>query len=146
SKTTYPLIAGTQPDLYRCFMILAWSNSSEAGVTGLVHPESHFTDLKAGRLRRNAYAHLRRHWQFINKLMLFEISDHVVFGVHIYSTFKVEPNFVTASWLYHPETVERSLIHNGDGLEPGLKTAAGRWDTTAHASRILNVNMGVLQN
>src|SRR5699024_7598645 len=142
----YPRLVGMQTDLYRCFMSLVWAHASGQGVSGLIHPESHFTDQKAGPLRRAAYSHLRRHWQFINKMMLFEISDHVVYGVHVYSTAVANPKFLMASWLYHPDTVERSLLHNGEGREPGLKTLEGKWDTAPHSARILHVDRGILEN
>src|SRR5699024_10602699 len=80
------------------------------------------------------------------KLMLFEISDHVVYGVHVYSKSGAAPNFLMASWLYHPETAEKSLLHNGVGQEPGLKTLDGKWDTSAHSARILSVDKKVLES
>ena len=33
---------------------------------------------------RHTYLRLRRHWQFINELMLYEIDHHVRYGVHVY--------------------------------------------------------------
>lgn len=145
-QTTYPLIAGTQPDLYRCFMELTWSNESRRGVIGLVHPESHFTDGRALRLRSQTYTRIRRHWQFSNALMLFEVHDQVVYGVHIYARALEDPRFLMATSLYHPETVEKSLVHNGDGPEPGLKTTDGFWDMSAHSSRIQIITTEVLKN
>ena len=44
---------------------------NKRGVSGLIHPEGHFVDPNAGELRAQAYRRLRRHWQFINELMLF---------------------------------------------------------------------------
>ena len=122
------------------------NTASSHGTSGLIHPESHFTDQKAAALRRGSYSHLRRHWQFINELQLFEIDHHVSYGIHIYGTERVTPRFLMASSLYHPETVERSLIHNGDGTEPGLKTAEGHWDTSAHADRILTIDNHMLDS
>ncbi|WP_025779863.1 restriction endonuclease subunit M [Brevibacterium sp. VCM10] len=139
-ETTYPLIAGTQPDLYRCFMELTWGHAGPSGVIGLIHPESHFTDDKADKLRSGAYLHLRRHWQFINELSLFEIHHLVTYGVHVYGQVRsTEVDFLMASSLYHPDTVERSLVHNGDGPEPGLKDLEGRWDVRPHADRVLRI-------
>ena len=144
-ETTYPFIAGTQPDLYRCFMELTWANSSLDGSIGLIHPESHFTDTKALSLRKGSYERLRRHWQFSNALMLFEVHDQVVYGVHIYGRANEKPQFLMASSLYHPETVERSLVHNGEGVEPGLKNSEGYWDLRPHASRIHRIDGAVLK-
>src|SRR5699024_8483377 len=142
----YPRLVGMQTDLYRCFMSLVWGHASDHGISGLIHPESHFTDQKAGRLRQGAYTHLRRHWQFSNALMLFEVHDQVVYGIHIYGVDGGVPDFIMASSLYHPETVEKSLLHNGDGVEPGLKTADGYWDMSAHASRVIAVDARVLED
>lgn len=142
----YPRLVGMQTDLYRCFMSLVWGHAAEHGISGLIHPESHFTDQKAGMLRRGAYTHLRRHWQFSNALMLFEVHDQVVYGIHIYGEDGGAPDFIMASSLYHPETVEKSLLHNGDGVEPGLKTADGYWDMSAHASRVISVDARVLED
>lgn len=75
SAQAYALLARLQPDLYRCFMEQTWRHASQNGVVALVHPESHFTDEKAGLLREYTYLRLRRHWQFINELKLYEIHD-----------------------------------------------------------------------
>src|SRR5699024_4715609 len=76
----FPHLAGLQPDLYRCFMEITWRHTTPTGSTVLVHPESHFTDEKAGPLREASYRRLRRHWQFINELTLYEIDHHVAYG------------------------------------------------------------------
>jgi hypothetical protein len=73
SVQAYPLLVGLQPDLYRCFMSQTWKHASPKGVVALIHPETHFTDENAALLRENAYIRLRRHWQFINELKLYEI-------------------------------------------------------------------------
>lgn len=138
----YPLLSG-QPDLYRAFMCQAWRNRSNAGVSGIIHLESHFTDEKAIPLRREAYRRLRRHWQFINELRLFDIQDQKTYGVNIYA-YPRPPYFLNASSLFHPETVAASMKHNGEGMEPGFKYA-GRWDIRAHRSRIQRVSPQVLQ-
>lgn len=145
SPSVYPLLTGLQPDLYRCFMERAWHNTSGSGVVSLIHPETHFTDENAGQLRGETYSRLRRHWHFINKLMLFEVSDHVVYGVHVYGASREYPSFKTASWIYTPETVNRSLTHDGSGPEPGLKTPEGTWDLRPHRARIVDVTPAVLE-
>ena len=138
SAQAYPLLAGLQPDLYRCFMEQTWEHSSGHGVITLIHPETHFTDQKAGLLREHTYLRLRRHWQFINELMLYDIDHHVRYGVHAYGS-PTSANFIMASSLYHPDTVERSLKHDGSGDEAGLKDPEGNWDIRPHRKRIINV-------
>lgn len=145
SPLLFPHLRGLQPDLYRCFMERTWGHAARDGVVGLIHPESHFTDEKAGPLRAGAYKRLRRHWQFINELVLFEIHHLNTYGVHIYGRPTESPSFMMAASLYHPDTVTRSLDHDGSGPEPGLKDPEGRWDTRPHAQRILRVDDTMLR-
>ena len=120
---------------------------SPTGVVGLIHPESHFTEAAAGELRRQTYSRLRRHWQFRNEQKLFaEINDTRQYGLHIYAGTQPNVNFLHATWLYHPETIDRSLHHDGTGPEPGIKTAEGHWDSTPHGGRIQRVTRDVLSN
>jgi hypothetical protein len=144
SPQYFPYLDGLRPDLYRCFMEQTWLHASKVGVAGLIHPETHFTDEKAGQLRAATYLRLRRHWQFVNELKLFEIDNHVSYGVHVYGTTQQDPNFLMASSLYHPDTVARSLKHDGSGPEPGMKDPDGNWDLRPHASRIVEVKQETL--
>ena len=132
----YPYFAG-RPDLYRAFMGQVWRHGANEGVSALIHPESHFTDENAQVLRREAYHRLRRHWQFGNDLLLFDIDNHVKYGVHVYGS-AADIEFLNAGVLYHPDTVMRSLVHDGSGEEPGYKFE-GRWDQRPHAARIQRV-------
>lgn len=140
----YTVLEGLQPDLYRCFMVHSWRARSANGVVALVHPESHFTEKKAVKLRRETYRRIRRHWQFLNILSLFEIAPVTYFGVHVYGAALDKPAFLMASSAFHPETIERSLVHKGGGDIPGLKTPDGRWDQRPHAERILQVDETML--
>jgi hypothetical protein len=145
SAQTYPILAGLRPDLYRCFMEQTWKNASNDGVVALIHPETHFTDNKAAILREHAYLRLRRHWQFLNKLMLYDISHQKRYGVHVYGRPAAEVRFIMASSLFHPDTVERSLKHDGSGEQPGIKDPEGNWDLRPHRERIIGVTDSVLK-
>ncbi|TRY17910.1 class I SAM-dependent DNA methyltransferase [Tessaracoccus rhinocerotis] len=137
--TTYAELFGLRPDLYRCFMAQTWAHSSRRGTVGLIHPETHLTDDKAGGLRERTYRRLRRHWQFVNELQLFdEVHNLVNYGVHVYGATR-GVSFLNAAGLYHPDTVARSLKHDGSGEEPGLKYE-GQWDLRPHGSRIQSVS------
>ena len=37
-------------------------------------------------------------------------------------------SFHHAVLMYHPDTVERSLVHTGEGALPGIKDADGNWE------------------
>ena len=115
------------------------------GSVGLIHLESHFTDEKAGHLRAKTYRRLRRHWQFINELQLFEIQHQKRYGVNVYGDSR-QPDFHQAASLYHPDTVTRSLEHDGSGAEPGIKDLDGNWDVRPHASRIVTVTPETLKS
>ncbi|MFK5644883.1 class I SAM-dependent DNA methyltransferase [Ornithinimicrobium sp. LYQ121] len=140
---TYPVLDGLRPDLYRCFMSQVWKHGAADGVSALVHPETHFTDEKGQLLRSVAYPRLRRHWQFINEMRLFEIHNLVTFGVHVYAAPQTSVNFLQAAGLYQPETVLRSLSHDGSGPQPGSKHD-GHWDVRPHLGRIQHVTDDVL--
>ncbi|MGW4411890.1 class I SAM-dependent DNA methyltransferase [Nonomuraea sp. NPDC004702] len=132
----YPHLAGLRPDLYRCFMEQTWRHAGVRGAIGLIHLDSHFTDDKAGALRAVTYSRLRRHWEFVNELKLFEIQDQKHFSVNVYGPPTPEPRFLHAVSLYHPDTVLRSLHHDGSGDEPGLKDPNGDWDLRPHRNRV----------
>jgi len=142
--TNFPVLTGLQPDLYRCFMAQTWGHASRRGIVTLVHPETHFTDEKAGVLRSETYARLRRHWQFINELVLYEIDHKRAYGIHAYGG-PSSVAFLQATSLYHPDTVDRSLRHDGTGPEPGFKDPEGKWDQRPHAGRIITVTDGTLR-
>ncbi|MGQ9410285.1 Eco57I restriction-modification methylase domain-containing protein [Mycolicibacterium gilvum] len=143
SSVDRPVLAGLRTDLYRCFMERSWRSMSDTGIVGLVHPESHFTELRAKKLRRESYRRLRRHWQFKNELSLFDIDHHNVFGVHIYGE-ETSVEFMQGASLYHPDTVTRSFQHDGFGSAPGVKDEEGRWDLRPHAERIIKVTAAQL--
>lgn len=145
SKVDRPLLAGTQPDLYRCFMDRTWRSMAPSGIVGLIHPESHFSEARAGGLRRQTYRRLRRHWQFRNEFKLFEIGNTRTYGVHVYGR-ETEPSFLNAASLYLPDTIDRSLQHDGTGIEPGIKNDNDKWDTRPHRSRVIHVNEAVLRD
>lgn len=134
-----PVLAGLQPDMYRCFMERTWRSMAPNGIVGLIHPESHFTELRARHLRRETYRQLRRHWQFKNQISLFADLGHTrEYGVHVYGA-AARIRFLQAASLYHPDTVTRSFHHDGSGSAPGVKDDEGTWDLRPHAERIVEV-------
>ncbi|MFF9143880.1 class I SAM-dependent DNA methyltransferase [Streptomyces sp. NPDC014861] len=143
-SATYPLIAGTRPDLYRAFMCRVWGHLGRAGSAGLIHPDTHFGGVKEGRLRESAYRHLRLHAGFINVgNWAFEASRNAEFGVHIYSTPQDSIQFSNLSRLYGVEPLVASLDHDGSGEVPGMRHA-GEWDLRPHRARVVEVDEEVL--
>jgi hypothetical protein len=144
APTMYPLLGGTQPDLYRAFMCKAWSNNSPAGMAGMIHPDTHFGGTKEGPLRAATYRHLHFHAHFWNQRRVFpEIKETRQFSVNVYGQSK-QINFPHISWLFEAATLTDSLSHNGDGLLPGIKRD-GDWDIRPHRDRLVHVDIDRLR-
>ncbi|MFE9661430.1 Eco57I restriction-modification methylase domain-containing protein [Streptomyces sp. NPDC005955] len=144
SVDTYPELVGTQPDLYRAFMLLGWRAVGERGTAGLIHPSTHLTGAKEGALRAKAYRHQRLHVDFVNELYLFaKPVDHSThFSLNVYGNVR-EIQFQHLSWVVHPSIVGASLRHDGTGEIPGIKYR-GTWDRRAHRDRVVAVNRAAL--
>lgn len=143
--TRFPHLAGQRPDLYRGFMERTWANMAEGGIVSLIHPETHFTEVKAAPLRAGSYRRLRRHWQFSNELGLFDIGILIRYGIHVYGERREKPSFLSAAALYHPKTVVDSFLHNGSGDLPGFKDENYNWDVRPHRDRIITVDENMLE-
>lgn len=136
-----PLLEGQQNNLYLLFITNTWRRQHPDGVVTLLHPEGFLSDPKAAVLRATAYRRYRRHWHFINELQLFaEISHTRDYGIHVYANERDAPDFVQATYLYHPSVVDRSLGHDGSGELPGRKLPEGAWDIRPHAERLVRVD------
>ncbi|MFH9353764.1 class I SAM-dependent DNA methyltransferase [Kitasatospora sp. NPDC017646] len=138
--STYPALVGTQPDLYRAFMIQVWKNQSNRSATGLIHPDSHLGGTREAFLRSAAYRHLRAHASFVNasNWAFEDLNRSQDFGLHIYGP-PGPISFVHLSQLYSADTLTGSLTHDGRGPAPGVKHR-GHWDTRPHRDRVIPVN------
>ncbi|MER7717910.1 class I SAM-dependent DNA methyltransferase [Streptomyces flaveolus] len=144
SQVTYPVLSGTQPDLYRAFMCRTWANLGSNGMAGLVHPDTHLGGTKDGRIREATYPRLRFHAGFVNVgNWAFEASRNTEFGVHIYGKPQQRIGFDHLSRLYGVEPVMASLTHDGEGEVPGMKQGGG-WDLRPHSARVIRVDHEVL--
>ncbi|ASU59151.1 Eco57I restriction-modification methylase domain-containing protein [Nocardiopsis dassonvillei] len=142
-ESTYSLLSGTRPDLYRAFMCRAWSIMSLSGGAGLVHPDSHFSGVKEGALRGESYRRLRLHGHFYNRSLVFpEIHANTEFGIHVYGP-PGEVDFLNASWLFSAQTLDLSIRGESSHGIPGIKHN-GNWDARPHVQRIVKVDEGVL--
>lgn len=146
SPATYPLLLGTQGDLYRAFMTQVWQHIAPYGSAGLIHPDTHFSGAREGALRAAAYRHLRVHAHFVNSAnWAFEdLSRAQEFGMHIYGTSR-EPDFLHLSELRDAEALPNSLSHDGRGTTPGIKHN-GSWDIRPHQERVVRVNPVLLSS
>ncbi|ALO97825.1 hypothetical protein SHL15_6801 [Streptomyces hygroscopicus subsp. limoneus] len=142
SPQMYPLLTGTQPDLYRAFMCQIWAHSSSQGTAGMVHPDTHFTGDKEGALRETAYRRLRIHGDFVNAGQRFfpEPVGHTAhFGVHIYGQ-PTNISFDHLSWLVSTDALRYSAEHDGSGEVPGVRYLNGEFDERPHRARVVRVD------
>ncbi|WP_432197753.1 class I SAM-dependent DNA methyltransferase [Streptomyces sp. bgisy027] len=144
SSATYPLLVGTQGDLYRAFMAKVWRHTAPHGSAGVIHPDTHFGGVREGAIRAAAYRHLRVHAHFVNSAnWAFDDLDRAQqFGMHIYGTSQ-EPDFLHLSELRDVEVLPESLVHDGQGQVPGIKYN-GSWDVRPHRERVVHVDMTLL--
>ncbi|MFF5778919.1 Eco57I restriction-modification methylase domain-containing protein [Streptomyces virginiae] len=144
SLDAYPELAGTRPDMYRAFMLLAWRAAGTRGTSGLIHPATHLTGNGDGVLRRAAYRHLRLHADFVNQLHLFAkpVGHSRHFSVNIYGDER-SIKFQHLCWLFHPQVLTRSVRHDNTGPAPAIKHQ-NEWDLRPHRSRLIEVNDSTL--
>ncbi|GGV06965.1 class I SAM-dependent DNA methyltransferase [Streptomyces spectabilis] len=144
SSAAYPLLAGTQGDLYRAFMAQVWHHTASHGNAGLIHPDTHFGGVREGAIRAATYRHLRVHAHFVNSAnWAFEDLDRAQqFGLHVYGTPQ-EPSFLHLSELRDADVLPDSLTHEGQGAPPGIKHN-GSWDVRPHRERVVHVSTPLL--
>ncbi|MFI2504993.1 class I SAM-dependent DNA methyltransferase [Streptomyces sp. NPDC018972] len=144
SAVTYPLLVGTQGDLYRAFMSQVWQHTAPRGSAGMIHPDTHFGGVREGAIRAATYQHLRVHAHFINSAQwAFEDLDWAQqFGMHIYGSPQ-DPDFLHLSELRDAEVLPASLTHDGLGATPGVKHN-GSWDIRPHRERVVHVDEALL--
>ncbi|MBB4981466.1 hypothetical protein [Streptomyces nymphaeiformis] len=145
SEVTYPLLAGTQVNLYRAFMCQVWRHIGRYGTAGMLHPDTHLEGVKEGKLRSAAYHHLLVHAGFVNSAnWAFEDVDRTVsFGMHVYGQESQSINFANLSQLRSARVLPDSLSHDGSGDNPAQKHA-GRWDVRPHRARVIQVTDSLL--
>ncbi|MEU9647540.1 DNA methyltransferase [Streptomyces sp. NPDC048110] len=144
SQAAYPLLVGTQGDLYRAFMARVWQQIAPHGSAGLIHPDTHFGGAREGVIRAAAYRHLRVHAHFVNSAnWAFEdLNRSAEFGMHIYGMPR-DPDFLHLSELRNAEVLPDSLTHDGLGATPGIKHN-GAWDIRPHRQRVVHVDRALL--
>lgn len=146
SGLLYPLLRGTQPDLYRAFMCRTWEHMAGEGTVGLVHPDSHFSGDKEARLREAAYTRLRVHGDFVNSGNRFfppPVGRSSHFGVHIYGR-EGEIGFDHLSWLFSVDALRLSAQDDGTSPDPGVRYGES-WDERPHQKRIVRVDEETLE-
>lgn len=139
----YPDIKGAI-NLFKCFLPQAWMFCGKEGVSAFVHPDGVYDDPKGGLLRSKLYPRLRKHFQFLNELKLFDgIDHHNAYSLNVYCN-KPNTSFETVGNLFAVETLEECYDKSIKGMVPGIKDANG-WCTKGHPDRVIHVGQRELK-
>jgi hypothetical protein len=134
----YPLLKGSQTNLFKCFLPQAWRIASAQGVQGFLRPEGVYDDPNGGVMRATLYQRLRHHFQFQNELKLFPIGNRNKFSMNIYGARR-QASFIHLSNLFHSKTVDGCFAHDGHGAIGGIKTDDNQWNMAGHRQRLIPV-------
>ena len=135
----YPLLKGSQTNLFKCFLPQAWRVASSQGVQGFLHPEGVYDDPKGGMLREALYGRLRNHFQFENQLSVFaEVHHNTKFSINHYGPSR-QPSFIHLANLFNSKTIDACIGHAGHGPLDGIKTEGNQWSVAGHRHRLIPV-------
>lgn len=141
----YALLGGTASNLYKAFLVRAWSLAGPRAVVGLFHQTGVFDDPAGGPLRAELHRRLRFAARFQNKLMLFpEVLHTRPYAFTICAGRRDAPEFRYLANLYHPRTIDACVEHDGSGEIPGIKGDDGAWDLRGHRDRLVRVDADAL--
>src|SRR5262249_16929813 len=131
-----------QTNLFKCFVAKSWDVGAATGIVGFVHPEGIYDEPSGGTLRKAVYSRLRWHCQFSNELLLFsDIHDQKTFSVNVCcTTAQPRSTFNHVSNVFHPSVIDACLIHDGEGIVPGIKDEAGNWSLRPHRHRVIAID------
>ncbi|MEA5424284.1 Eco57I restriction-modification methylase domain-containing protein [Synechococcus sp. CCY9202] len=141
----YPLLKGSQTNLFKCFLPQSWRVASSQGVQGFLHPEGVYDDPKGGELREVLYGRLRNHFQFENQLSVFaEVHHNTKFSINVYGHVR-QPSFIHLANLFRANTIDACFAHDGSGAIGGIKTDSNQWNVTGHRQRMIPVGERALE-
>lgn len=96
------------------------------------------------------YTRLRKHYQFVNELMLFpDIGHPVTFSVNVYGSERSldEVHLISINDLFIPSTIKACRILKAEEergkffleMEEGRRTEDGKWNTVGHPHRVIEI-------
>jgi hypothetical protein len=147
SEAMNPFAGAGRNNLYRCFIDLSFRLVASKGYAALIHQDGHLTDPKSGAFRREWYARIAKHFEFINRMKtknFTEVDHNVRFSLNIYRGHVSEINIEKVTNAFVASQVEDSYRHDGLGTLPAIKNEEGNWDTRGHSDRIVHVDHGAL--
>lgn len=144
AKQNYENLKGQQTNLFKCFLPQAWLYGNQNGVSAYVHPDGVFNDPQGGPLRKIIYKKLRKHFHFINELLLFsEVGHPETFSLNVYSN-KHSNSFEMINNLFSPNTIDECYEDSKNELM-GIKDNENNWNLSGHPDRIVTVSRDELE-
>src|SRR5262249_15502279 len=69
------------------------------------------------------------------------IHDQKTFSVNVCcTTAQPRSSFNHVSNVFHPSVIDACLIHDGEGIVPGIKDEAGNWSLRPHRHRVIAID------
>lgn len=143
-----PFAGGGANNLYRCFIDLCFRIMAPAGNAGLLHQDGHLTDPNSGRLRRDCYLRLRKHFDFLNRMKsknFLDVAHDERFSINIYGPKRSIIGFDNISLCFLASQVDECYADDGYGELPALKNPEGKWDVRGHLHRLVRIDDGSLK-
>ncbi|WP_437986664.1 Eco57I restriction-modification methylase domain-containing protein [Sorangium sp. So ce117] len=141
APSSFPLLSGVQPNLYKCFISQGWCIGSTSGIVALIHQDGLFDDPKGGEFRQAAYRRLRIVLRFRNEFRLFaDVNNGRPYTLSVSGAKpRALTGFLVVANLFHPATVDASMLHDGGGKTPGIKSDNDEFEIVGHRNRLVNV-------
>lgn len=144
SVEAYSLLRGQQTNLYKCFLPTAWMIGGKTAVSAFVHPDGVFNDPEGKMLRKQIYPRLRKHFHFINELLLFkEVGHPETFSLNVYCN-TLSDSFQMINNLFDPVTIDECYNKTLNFKLLGIKDEHNRWNLHGNPDRIVNVSKNEL--
>lgn len=136
----YGILEKISINLYKNFIPLGWYLANESGCISYVHPDSVFDDPKGGKLRREMYRKLIKHFHFRNEMKIFPIHNTRSFSANVYRNGRDKIEFESISNLFMVDTVDRCYLNKDEDKEIGIKDDNGNWNIYGNSRRIVKAN------
>lgn len=149
SPVNFPFLGSGSNNLYACFVDLCFRIASPFGMSALIHQDRHLTNPKGGEFRENWFRRIKRHYAFRNELKaknFAEVGNRKEFSLNLYGALNPSINFLHLSSLFLANQVEDCLHHDGADDIPPIKGDDGKWNTSGHLRRVIQVDDNVLKD
>lgn len=148
SEVMNPFAGGGSNNLYRCFIDLSFRLVAPEGYAALIHQDAHLVDPRGQLFRSHWYPRISKHYHFRNEIKsknFAEVHNETSFSLNIYRGLPTQIRFEQFTEAFLASQIEDSRDHDGTGPIPGIKKAAGGWNTAGHKDRLFIIDQEALE-